>query len=474
MLIHVGTRDGLEAQIARKTEGEDLRWPLKYQFFLPFAFLLAMAVATTALTSSYLSSQRATQEKILQSQRIINTLSSTRLPYSSNVLEQMRGLSGGHFIVVDEKGLILTSTLDLTAIPADWQIWQQPLSQPPTPAVIRAGNTDYRWRVLEPPTEGAPIRVAVLISQASLRRIQWQAAWPPLAIGMITVVSMLFVSGWLSIRQSRRIRRVQESLAALARGAQVQLPAANPDDEISDLIRSTNELSRQLADLQVEIRRTEQLRVLGQLASGLAHQLRNAVAGARLAIQLHLRRHGEQDSSSLDTALNQLELTNRQIQSLLSLSRQEPETPEWVELEPLVDEILMLVRPNADHWQVDWIEEVNWPLGCQVDRQPMQAAFMNLLINAIEAAGEKGRVVVRGSMEEDVWELDIQDSGEGVPPEFESRMFEPFATTKPEGVGIGLTMAKQSIERHGGTLSYERRLDVTHFLVRLPKSIRES
>ena len=192
-----------------------------------------------------------------------------------------------------------------------------------------------------------------------------------------------------------------------------------------------------------------------------------------MAIQLHLRRHGEQESSSLDTALNQLELTNRQIQSLLSLSRQEPEAPEWVELEPLVDEILMLMRPNADHWHVDWTEEIQWDSGCQVDRQPMQAAFMNLLINAIEAAGEQGRVEVRGTMEEGAWVLDIQDSGEGVPAEFESKMFEPFATTKSEGVGIGLTMAKQSIERHGGTLRYERRLDGTHFLVRLPKTSRD-
>jgi signal transduction histidine kinase len=447
-----------------------LRWPLKYQFFLPFACLLAVAVATTSLNSSYLSSQRAIQERILQSQRIINTLSSTRLPYSRNVLEQMRGLSGGHFVVVAQEGSIQASTLSLESIPADWRVWQQPLTQAPTPAVIRVGETDYSWSVLEPPTEDGPIRVAVLISQASLRRIQWQAAWPPLAIGMITVLIMLFVSGWLSIRQSHRIRRVQESLAALARGDQVQLPPANPDDEVGDLIRSTNELSRQLADLQVEIRRTEQLRVLGQLASGLAHQLRNAVAGARLAIQLHLRRHADQDSASLDTALNQLELTNRQIQSLLSLSRQEQEAPEWVELKPLVDEILMLVRPNADHWHVAWTEEIEWGPGCQVDRQPMQAAFMNLLINAIEAAGEQGRVVVRGSMEEDVYLLDIQDNGTGVPPEFEARMFEPFATTKPEGVGIGLTMAKQAIERHGGTLTYERCSEHTHFWVRLPKT----
>jgi signal transduction histidine kinase len=103
----------------------------------------------------------------------------------------------------------------------------------------------------------------------------------------------------------------------------------------------------------------------------------------------------------------------------------------------------------------------------------MQAAFMNLIINAIEAAGEQGRVVVRGSMEEDVYLLDIQDNGTGVPPEFEARMFEPFATTKPEGVGIGLTMAKQAIERHGGTLTYERCSEHTHFWVRLPKTGRE-
>lgn len=449
--------------------GTALRWPLRFQLFLPFSFLLAVAIATTATTAAYFASQQATRQRIGQSQRIIDTLSSTRLPYSSNVLQQMRGLSGGHFVVVNEEAQVQATTLDFEGIPESWDVWQQPLNLEPTPAVIRVGEADYRWRVLEPPSDRPPIRVVVLVSQESLRLIQWQAAWPPLAIGAVTLFVMLLVSGWLAVFQSRRINRVRGALASLAQGEHVNLSLASPDDEIRDLIRSTNKLSQQLGEMQIEIRRTEGLRVLGQLASGFAHQLRNAVAGAKLAIQLHVRRHGDEEKTSLETALNQLDLTNRQIQSLLSLSRSEPQDPMWTDFAGLVEETLLLVRPHVEHWRIEWVESLVWESGCLVDRQPMQAALMNLLINAIEAAGEQGGVSVRGEMDGDRWKLEIEDDGPGVPDNFEAKMYEPFTTTKPEGVGIGLAMAKRAVEQHGGTLQYRRDPQYTCFTLVLER-----
>lgn len=372
-------------------------------------------------------------------------------------------------MVVNEEAQVQATTLDFEGIPESWDVWQQPLNLEPTPAVIRVGEADYRWRVLEPPSDRPPIRVVVLVSQESLRLIQWQAAWPPLAIGAVTLFVMLLVSGWLAVFQSRRINRVRGALASLAQGEHVNLSLASPDDEIRDLIRSTNKLSQQLGEMQIEIRRTEGLRVLGQLASGFAHQLRNAVAGAKLAIQLHVRRHGDEEKTSLETALNQLDLTNRQIQSLLSLSRSEPQDPMWTDFAGLVEETLLLVRPHVEHWRIEWVESLVWESGCLVDRQPMQAALMNLLINAIEAAGEQGGVSVRGEMDGDRWKLEIEDDGPGVPDNFEAKMYEPFTTTKPEGVGIGLAMAKRAVEQHGGTLQYRRDPQYTCFTLVLER-----
>lgn len=429
-----------------------MRFPIRLQWFLPTAALLAAMVALSAVFSSYLAVERATRDRTEQLDRIVSTFTGPTFPYTRQVLDRMKGLSGADFVSGTPPTSLVASTIEIETIPESW--WQVPVDE--TIEGTELAGVRYRLRVVRPANETSIVWLFILVPEASWSQFQWQAAWPPLAVGAATLLLLLLVSGWLAVRQANRIQAVSQRLAEITAGELEPLPVSDLDDEIRDLTVSANSLARQLSELQGEIRRTERFRVLGQLASGLAHQLRNSVAGAKLAIQLHQKRHPDSADQSLATALAQLELVNRQIRSLLALSRSEQRERVDVAIGELVDEVVMLSKPQAEHTKRNLIDELSHEKSPLVDRDDLQASLLNLITNALEATDRGGSVWVRSFPVADGWVVEVEDDGPGVPDRLRDSLFEPFVSSKPEGIGIGLTMARAAAERHGGSLSYSR------------------
>jgi signal transduction histidine kinase len=279
---------------------------------------------------------------------------------------------------------------------------------------------------------------------------------------------MLLVSGWLAHRFARRIDLVRQMFLALEAGRFPRLAPPRTRDELRTLVESANELSSRLETMQSEIHQTERLRLLAQLAGGFAHQLRNAVTGARMAVQLHQRRCSNAEDDSLRIAHAQLKLTEEQVQGLLSLSRTR-ERPIAANLADILTEARTLVALQADHMRVSL--EFNATAGGEfvvVDGQAVRAALLNLLLNAIEAAGIKGRVRLTFATTSEGATIEVADNGPGPPAELAERLFEPFVTGKPEGVGLGLALAREAAALHGGALEWQRTDGWTLFTMRLP------
>ena len=243
----------------------------------------------------------------------------------------------------------------------------------------------------------------VLYPEARWREARTDAILPPLVVGGVTLGLMVVVSAWLADRMSRRIRRLQEQVAAIADGDFRQLPQDSRNDEIHELSRSVNQMSRQLREMRETIRQTEQTRVLGQLAGGLAHQLRNAITGARMAVQIHAKRCITANDDSLNVALRQLELTEEQIRGLLSVGKPEQRTPIRRDVRSLVEEIATLVGPVCKHAGVAFHQELTFEAGGTPessrvsDSERVRTAVLNLTLNAVEAAGAGGEVDLKGT-----------------------------------------------------------------------------
>ena len=453
-----------------------MRWPLRNQILVPVAALLTAAVTLIAVFSAVLATRRSEEQTLRHLREVIATLGQSSFPLAPNVLDKMRGLSGAEFAVRDGQGRLVTATLqdtaELSRVLEKFPSTDEFASLRKYPAVTLQGQR-YLVSAVRNSGNAGPTTLMVLYPEQSWRQARWEAALPPLAVGAATILLMVVLSAWLAQRLSSRIQSVQQQVAAIAGGQFIEIETGQRQDEIRELALSVNEMSRQLRQMQQTIRQAERSRLLGQLAGGLAHQLRNAVTGARLAVQLHLRRCSSIKTSddSLNVALRQLSLTEEQIKGFLSLGRQERKPPEPCDLAALIAEIAALVGPTCEHAQVRFQHHV--PVGIPslvADIQGLRGAVLNLTLNAIEAAGPAGEVHLHASelIGANGVLIEVRDNGPGPPPELNDALGEPFVTGKAEGVGLGLALAKQVAIDHGGTLTWERESNQTYFRLSLP------
>jgi signal transduction histidine kinase len=225
--------------------------------------------------------------------------------------------------------------------------------------------------------------------------------------------------------------------------------------------------------MRQKIEQSERSRLLAQFAAGLAHQLRNALTGARMSVQLHARRYppppGDQ---TLDVALRQLAITEEQVKALLSIGRVERHEPEACNLRQVIDEVAALVFPTCQHANVTLDRPTDRePIAIRADRAGLRAAILNLTLNAIEATGPGGSVGLEIHPGDVELSVEVIDDGPGPPDHLAASLFEPFVTSKAEGSGLGLAVAHQVATDHGGRLSWSRSAGATRFTLAVPASL---
>ncbi len=456
-----------------------MRWPIRVQILLPFVGVVLLAVVAMTLAAAVLAARQRESQTLAQLRDVIETLAHTNVPYTSGVLEKMRGLSGAHFVACDARGTVVASTLPAEApFPAgfDRELHSGGLESLTGQPRLLLGETRYLVARMEPKSDASVRALLVLYPETSWSRARWDAALPPLAVGSGAMLLTAAVSGWLAQRFGGRIKLLQAQVAAIAAGDFREIAAGSRQDEIQDLVASVNAMSDRLRQMQETIRRSERTRLLAQLAGGVAHQLRNAVAGARMALQLHQRRcTAPPDDRSLVVALRQLALTETQVRGLLSLGRNEPSRFAACHLGQIAEDVATLVQPNCEHAHVDFqLVNDSSTSGLEADAEGLRAAILNLVINAIEAAGPEGAVVLRTVTVGERVAVEVEDTGRGPLPEVTETLFEPFVTTKPEGVGLGLSLARQVAFDHGGAIEWKRANERTVFRLTLPAPHRQA
>jgi signal transduction histidine kinase len=475
-----------------------LRRPIRIQILLPFSATMIAAVATIAMTSAWLAVRQAEEQTLTRIQNVVGTLSDSRLTYTDAILSKMKGLSGADFLALDRDDRPVRATVTnaeaiaKSASKAPVITSESSITQLPRVDTERGPCFAAR---LAADGAGQVATLVVLYPEASWEEARWTATWPPLVVGAGTVVVMACISVWLAGRISRRINGVRALLEEIAQGRFPDATAHDQTDErvdeIDDLVASAGSLSIQLRELQHTIQHTERVRLLAQLAGGLAHQLRNAVTGARMAVQLHQKRcplksevageHVEAGADdTLSVALRQLSLTEEQIRGLLSLSRQEVEPAQPASLSELIREIERLIVVQCEHCHVNLRVTMSEDQDCQIaDAEGFRTAILNLSLNAIEAAGNGGEISIstlsageltdsENAAKDGRIAVEVSDSGDGPPAELNETLFEPFVTSKLEGVGLGLALASRAAEAADGTLSWERRGSMTVFRFEIP------
>ena len=227
-------------------------------------------------------------------------------------------------------------------------------------------------------------------------------------------------------------------------------------------------LSRQVDEKSSELMKSEKLAIIGELASRMAHDLRNPLSTIKNTIELmeskpklkieeKLQYYGK-----LRRAMNRM---SHQVDDVLDFVRTSD-----LKLQPYsVLDIISIVKdsitiPNDVTVK---IEQENVRINC--DYRKIEAVFTNLLLNAIQAVETKGEVHIRIIDNANDVLIAFEDSGKGIEPQHLSKIFDPLFTTKQLGTGLGLSICKSIVEQHGGNITVKN--NPTTFLVRLPKNL---
>ncbi len=288
-------------------------------------------------------------------------------------------------------------------------------------------------------------------------------------------------------------KQLTQSITDLGQAAQrvtagnldVEVPVTGPQ-EVSTLSKAFNEMLtvlRRSRELEEELQRAERSAVIGRLASGIAHEIRNPLNFINLSID-HLREAFAPANESqraqykhiLTTIKDELARLNRLVSDFLSYGRPAKLKLRELDALSLIEEVRDLVQVKADEQGVKIKIESNGHADngdgtrLRADAEQLKTCFSNLMINAIQAMPGGGELDIGLFPERDRVEIEFTDTGTGILPEALEQIFEPYYSTKETGIGLGLPLTRKIIEEHGGQISVESGVgEGTTFTVTLPR-----
>jgi signal transduction histidine kinase len=306
--------------------------------------------------------------------------------------------------------------------------------------------------------------VLILSSHEHVRQLEREAVAGPVLTGLFILVLTMLATTLVAHRIGRRMRNVGAHVARIAGGEFDPMPLDDRNDEIRDLSASVNRMGESLKSLTESIRESERTHLTAQVVGGLAHQIRNAITGIRMAIQVHRRRCAAGPDASLDVALTQIALTEQQIRGLLELTRNERRVAAPGRPRLLLEEIAAMIEPVCEHRRIEFSCAIDCPTDVTVsDADAFRSAVLNLCMNGVEAAGSQGEVGLTAALHSETLHVLVTDTGAGVPPDLIDEVFRPYFTTKPEGIGLGLSLVRQAAENLGGSVEVRRDAERTLF-----------
>jgi signal transduction histidine kinase len=243
------------------------------------------------------------------------------------------------------------------------------------------------------------------------------------------------------------------------------------DQAHGDRVYVLEDLSERRA-LEAQLRRNDRLASVGQLAAGVAHEVRNPLAIVRATAQLLAQQAGGDETLGRYTQVltGEADRIERLISDLLEYARPRPPLPTLLDLAAFLDKAAQQVRPYALQHDVRLLVEIEQAGMLHADEAQLSQALLNLLLNAVQAS-EPGSVVrLLSCAGAESTEIAVVDAGRGMAPDELERACDPFFTTRPEGTGLGLALVAAVVQEHGGMFQLESTLGAgTRASISLPQ-----
>jgi signal transduction histidine kinase len=469
---------------------------LRRQFLVPLVSLLLLISLTVTFSAQQFavrSARIATESRLRD---LLELCKLERFPLTESVLGQIGAFADCKLQIVSEVEVTdkLFDVLGEDSIRYDGFAIELPPSQ----------------SAFEP-TSSRRFLLALTSPRDRLERAA-QAFWLPMETGILSTLAVGIAALWIANRMVRRLELLEHQVHRIAQGdysqssnqpnsdqegvsqkgisqqgvnkqgdnqlrASQTVPSdVSSKDSIASLTRTINAMSQQLEKAQGEIAKAERARLINVLASGMAHQLRNSLAGALLLLQTMLKRLTN-PPDEIPFAIQQIQLAEESIRRLLTISRPGRHVEDQpMSIAEIHRQLECYIQSIVSHHQLQWrircdSEDPTIELGRIVSAgSSVVSSLLNLAMNAIEAhletaqGAETGTTAISGIVEcvyrfdptDEMHHWILRDNGPGPDPAIANQMFDPFVTGKREGVGLGLPTASMLAKQLGGDLQWRR------------------
>lgn len=254
------------------------------------------------------------------------------------------------------------------------------------------------------------------------------------------------------------VSQYAELIVFLSLGLSVGLIASH-ERRVTNRHRETAEslerANRELRESGEQLRRAERLSALGEVAAGLAHEIRNPLAGMKGALEIVSSRAavGTPEAEFCAIATRELHRLEGLVQEFLDYARPRPPRLRPADLPEVIRRVVSLLGPQADGAGVALaVEGEDASQGLRIDPEQIEQVLVNIVLNAVQASPRGGRVTLRHRRQGGRYLIEVADQGPGIPPDARARIFEPFFTTKDRGTGLGLAISQRIIAAHQGEI----------------------
>jgi two-component system, NtrC family, sensor histidine kinase HydH len=264
----------------------------------------------------------------------------------------------------------------------------------------------------------------------------------------------------LSVRVRGIAQRLDQDVASVNLVADGDLH--NLDRELQHVVLRVEEVAERLQRQQRDLLRAEQLAAVGQLAASVAHEVRNPLTAVKMLVEVALRPNQPKPLTDDDLHVMHREIARleKTVQNFLDFARLPTPRRSDCDLRDVVARAVDLVQARARFQHVEVaVDSPPAPVTASVDRDQLHTVLVNLFLNALDAMPQGGTLGVTVGRQEGTATVQVCDTGPGIAPEMMDRLFTPFASSKPTGTGLGLSLSRRIVEEHGGSLEASNRAE---------------
>lgn len=282
-----------------------------------------------------------------------------------------------------------------------------------------------------------------------------------IATGVVFAVGIV-VSIFLSAKYTQPVHRLVDAARKVASGDLTEIMEVKGRDEIGELNRSFNEMIKglkEMKEMEERLRHAEHLSRIGQLSSGIAHEIRNPLNFINLSID-HLKakytpvENKEEFIRLIHSIKGEIRRLNRMVNNFLKFGKPLKLNIRMASPTKVIEEVIALAEEKIIERGI----KVELSLKEKIPKIPMDSeqikiCLMNLFINSLQAMPQGGKLTVETALNNNSVSIITKDTGVGIVPEHINEVFEPYFTTKDSGIGLGLAITKRIIEEHRGRIN---------------------